>query len=165
MSTAQLAAVSYLARYARRTHVLYAFQLGEWLAWCQINGLDPLAGIQRAYVAPYIRGLGDRGLMDSCLNTMMQAVRGYFRFAHIDGLIPADPGVYARLPKVHREESRTQGLDRLAPSCRRAKRDISRAGQARMTPIMPRSWWSRGCGSGHAGPSIASSKEAAYFNP
>jgi integrase/recombinase XerD len=33
-----------------------------------------------------------------------------FRFAHIERLIPADP---ARLPKVHSDESRTQGLDRL----------------------------------------------------
>jgi integrase len=40
-------------------------------------------------------------------------VRGFFRFALIDGLIAADPAVYARLPKVHRDESRTQGLDRL----------------------------------------------------
>ncbi len=39
--------------------------------------------------------------------------RGFFRFAHIDGLIPADPAVYARLPKVQRDESRTQGPDRL----------------------------------------------------
>jgi integrase/recombinase XerD len=43
----------------------------------------------------------------------MHAVRGFFRFAHIDGLIAADPAVYARLPRVHRDESRTQGLDRL----------------------------------------------------
>ena len=45
--------------------------------------------------------------------TMMHAVRGFFRFAHIDGLVPADPAVYARLPKVNRDETRTQGLDRL----------------------------------------------------
>ena len=32
---------------------------------------------------------------------------------HIDGLISADPAVYARLPKVQQDESRTQGLDRL----------------------------------------------------
>jgi hypothetical protein len=44
---------------------------------------------------------------------MMHAVRGYFRFAHIDGLISSDPAVYARLPKIHRDESRTHGLDRL----------------------------------------------------
>src|SRR6476620_2728962 len=113
MSTAQLAAVSYLARYSGRTHTLYAFQLREWFAWCGANGLDALTGIQRAHVELYIRHLGDRGLMDSSVNTMMHAVRGYFRFAHIDGLIAADPAVYARLPKIHRDESRTQGLDRL----------------------------------------------------
>ena len=113
MSTAQLAAVSYLARYSGRTHTLYAFQLREWFAWCEANGLDALTGIQRAHVELYIGGLGDRGLMDSSVNTMMHAVRGYFSFAHIDGIITTDPAVYARLPKIHRDESRTQGLDRL----------------------------------------------------
>lgn len=113
MSTAQLAAVSYLARYSGHTHVLYAYQLREWFAWCEGNGLDPLLGIQRAHVELYIRGLGDRGLMDSTVVTMMHGVRGFFRFAHIDGLIGSDPAVYARLPKVHHDETRTQGLDRL----------------------------------------------------
>ena len=113
MSTAQLAAVSFLARYSGRTHALYAFQLKQWFAWCESHGLDPLAGIQRAHVELYIRGLGERGLMDSSVVTMMHGVRGFFRFAHVDGLIAADPAVYARLPKVQRDESRTQGLDRL----------------------------------------------------
>ncbi len=113
MSTAQLAAVSYLARYSGRTHTLYAYQLRQWFTWCETNGLDPLVGVQRAHVELYIRHLGDRGLMDSSVNTMMHAVRGYFRFAHIDGVVPADPAVYARLPKVSRDESRTHGLDRL----------------------------------------------------
>ncbi len=70
-------------------------------------------GIQRAHVELYIRQLGDRGLMDSSVVTMMHAVRGYFRFAHIDGVVAADPAVYARLPKANRDESRTHGLDRL----------------------------------------------------
>ncbi|MEP7194134.1 MAG: site-specific integrase [Actinomycetota bacterium] len=113
MTTAHLAAVSYLARYSWRTHTLDAYQLRQWFAWCQSNGLDPLVGIQRAHVELYIRGLGDHGLMDSSVNTMRHAVRGFFRFAHIDGLIGSDPAVYARLPKVHRDESRTRGLDRL----------------------------------------------------
>ena len=113
MSTAQLAAVSFLARYSGRTHALYAFQLREWFGWCERNGLDPLVGIQRAHVELYIRGLGERGLMDSSVVTMLHGVRGFFRFAHVDGLITADPAVYARLPEVQRDESRTQGLDRL----------------------------------------------------
>jgi site-specific recombinase XerD len=113
MSPAQLAAVSYLGRYTGATHALYSMQLRRWFGWCESNGLDPLIGVQRAHVELYIRQLGEAGLMDSSVNTMMHAVRGYFRFAHIDGIIPADPAVYARLPKIHRDESRTQGLDRL----------------------------------------------------
>ena len=113
MSTAQLAAVSFLARYSGRTHHLYEFQLREWFSWCEARGVDPLVGVQRAHVELYIRGLSERGLMDSSVVTMMHGVRGFFRFAHIDGLLPADPAIYARLPKVHRDESRTQGLDRL----------------------------------------------------
>ena len=113
MSTAQLAAVSFLARYSGRTHALYAYQLRRWFGWCETNGLDPLIGVQRAYVELYIRALGDSGLRDSSVVTMMHGLRGFFRFAHIDGLISADPAVYARLPKVQRDESRTRGLDRL----------------------------------------------------
>ena len=59
MSGAQLAAVSFLARYSGRTHGLYAYQLREWFAWCESNGVDPLVGVQRAHVELYIRGLGD----------------------------------------------------------------------------------------------------------
>lgn len=107
MSTAQLAAVSFLARYSGRSHALYSFQVREWFAWSECNALDPLVGVQRAHVELYTRGLSDRGLMDSSVVTMMHAVPGFFRFAHIDGLVLADPAVYARLPKVHRDESRT----------------------------------------------------------
>ena len=113
MTPAQLAAVSYLARYTGPTHTLYAAQLRRWFGWCEANELDPLVGIQRDHVELYIRQLGEAGLMDSSVSTMMHGVRGFFRFAHIDGIIPADPAVYARLPKIHRDESRTQGLDRL----------------------------------------------------
>jgi integrase/recombinase XerD len=113
MTPAPVAAVSYLARYSGHTHQLYAYQLRRWFSWCETNRLDPLAGIQRAHVELYIRHLGETGLRVSSINTMMHGVRGFFRFAHIDGLIPADPAVYARLPIVHQDETRTQGLDRL----------------------------------------------------
>jgi integrase/recombinase XerD len=83
MSTAQLAAVSFLARYSGRTHALYAHQLKRWFAWSEGNGLDPLLGIQRAHVELYIRSLGDAGLMDSSIVTMMHGVRGFFRFAEV----------------------------------------------------------------------------------
>ena len=113
MNPGQLAAVSYLARYAGHTHTPYASQLRRWFGWCETSGLDPLVGIQRAHVELYIRQLGEAGLMASSVNTSMHAVRRFFRFAHMDCLIPSDPAVYARLPKIHSDESRTQGLDRL----------------------------------------------------
>ncbi|MCZ3390027.1 MAG: site-specific integrase [Actinomycetia bacterium] len=117
MTAAQLATFSCLARYAGHTHELYCYQLRLWFQWCEGNGLDPLVGIQRAHVELYIRGLGEAGLMASSTNTMMHGVRGYFRFAHIDGLIPADPAVYARLSQVHSDESWTHGLDRFELIC------------------------------------------------
>jgi integrase len=113
MTRARVAAVSYLARYSGHTHSLYAYQLRRWFQWCETNRLDPLDGIQRAHIELYIRHLGGCGLMPSSINTMMHGIRGFFRFAHIDGLVPSDPAVYARLPKIHQDESRTQGLDRL----------------------------------------------------
>jgi site-specific recombinase XerD len=113
MTRAQLAAVSYLARYSGHTHSLYAHQLRRWFEWCETKRLDPLEGIQQAHVELYLRHLGGCGMMPSSINTMMHGVRGFFRFAHIDGLIPGEPAVYARLPKIHTDEPRTQGLDRL----------------------------------------------------
>lgn len=113
MTPAQIAAVSFLARYGGQTHSLYSFNLRRWFRWCEANGIDPLVGIQRAHVELYIRHLAELGLAASSVNTCMHAIRGYFKFAHIDGLIPSDPAVYARLPKVETDESRTQGLDRL----------------------------------------------------
>lgn len=113
MTPAQLAAVSYLARYSAHTHQLYAYQLRRWFGWCEANGLDALIGVQRAHVELYLRHLRDRGLRDSSICTMMHGVRGFFRFAHIDGRIPADPAVYVWLPRIQSDETRTQGLDRL----------------------------------------------------
>jgi hypothetical protein len=81
--------MSLLARYSRCTHSLYAYQLRDGAGWWQSNGVDPL------------------------VVAMMHAASGYLRLAHIDALICSDPAVYARLPKIHRDQSRAQGLDRL----------------------------------------------------
>jgi hypothetical protein len=38
MTPAQLAAVSYLARYTGQTHTLYGYQLHRWFTWSETNG-------------------------------------------------------------------------------------------------------------------------------
>lgn len=113
MSPAQLAAVSYPARFSGHTHTLYAYQLRRWFDWCETNGLDPLVGIQRAHVELCIRHLGESGLMPSSVNTSMHAVRGLFRFAHIDGLIPSDPASPRdlALPDVETLNRLVEGVD------------------------------------------------------
>jgi integrase/recombinase XerD len=63
MTPAQLAPVSYLARYSRNTHTLYASQLRRWFAWYEANALDPLTGTQRAHIELFIHHLGQAGLM------------------------------------------------------------------------------------------------------
>lgn len=85
MTPVQLAAVSFLARYSGPTHTLYAYQLRRWFDWCQLPDLDSLVGMHRAHVELYIRHLSKRGLMASSVSTSMHAVRGFFRFAHING--------------------------------------------------------------------------------
>lgn len=67
LTPAQLAAVSYLARYTGHTHALYAYQLRRWCTWCDTNTLDPLFDIQRAHVELYVRHLHDSGLRDSSI--------------------------------------------------------------------------------------------------
>jgi hypothetical protein len=57
MTPAQLAAVSYLARYSGHTHALYAYQLRRWFGWCESNALDALVGVQRAHVELYLTWL------------------------------------------------------------------------------------------------------------
>jgi hypothetical protein len=43
-------AVSFPARDAGLTRALYAFQLRQWLTWCNGLGPDPLVGVQCAHV-------------------------------------------------------------------------------------------------------------------
>lgn len=114
LTPAQLAAVSFLARYTGATHNLYRFHLGQFFAWCDAQDLDPLADVERVHVELYIRHrLVECGNAASSVNTCMTPVRGFYRFASIDGLITRNPAEYARLPKIHEDPAKKIGLSRL----------------------------------------------------
>jgi len=51
-----------------------------------------------------------RGLAASTIDRRLSTVCGFYRFAHIDGRISANPAQYVRRPQVH--PSDTRGLDR-----------------------------------------------------
>ena len=101
LSPAQMQAVGFLARYTGNTHDLYRRYLGQWFAWCDRLRLDPMA-VERTHVELYIRELGQT-LKASSVCTSMNPIRGFYKFACMDGVIDRDPAAYARLPKVHYE--------------------------------------------------------------
>ena len=110
----QLAALAFLARYAGNTRNLYQLHLAIYLDWCHHHQLDALADVTRTHVELFVRYLQDeRGNKASTIANRMAAVKGYYRFAHIDGLIDRNPAEHALIPKVHRDDVKILGLDRL----------------------------------------------------
>ncbi|MGV8910685.1 MAG: tyrosine-type recombinase/integrase [Propionicimonas sp.] len=92
LTGAQVALAGYLARYQGHTHRAYARHLLCWFAWCEGQGLDPLTDPIRTHVELYIRHLmTERGNSAATLRLVMAAIKGYFRFAVIDGLSERNP--------------------------------------------------------------------------
>lgn len=97
------AAVGYLARFSNpNTHRLYTRYLNDWFAWCEHQEKNPL-DITRTYVELYIREITARHKASS-VGSAMTPVRGYYKWAHLDGLIANDPASYALLPKIQFEK-------------------------------------------------------------
>ena len=106
---AQLAAIAFLARYSGRTLDAYRHDLHALFEWSAQHGL-PVLEATRADLELYRASMEERGLAASTIDRRLSTACGYYRFAHIDGRIPANPAQYVRRPKVHPSERR--GLDR-----------------------------------------------------
>jgi len=86
LTPAQMALVGFLSRYQGGTQALYARHLRCWFQWCEDQGLDPLTVPIRTHVELYVRHRTiDRGNSVATIRSMMSAIKGYFRFAVIDG--------------------------------------------------------------------------------
>jgi len=109
LDQAQLAAAAFLARYGGRTLESYRTDLRQFFQWASDLGLAPLAA-SRAHVELYRASMEERGLVPSTIDRRLSTVCGYYRFAHIDGRIPANPAQYVRRPRVRATTQR--GMDR-----------------------------------------------------
>ena len=109
LDEAQLAAVAFLARYSGRTLESYRADLRQFFQWASDVGLPPLAAT-RAHIELYRASMDERGLAASTVDRRLSTVCGYYRFAHIDGRISANPAQYVRRPRVHPAAQR--GMDR-----------------------------------------------------
>ena len=105
----QLAAIAFLARYSGRTLEAYRHDLKYFFQWAADRDLEVLA-VTRAHIEMYRSTMEQRGLAPSTIDRRLSTVCGYFRFAHIDGRIPANPAQYVRRPKVQPTER--HGMDR-----------------------------------------------------
>jgi integrase len=106
---ADLAAVAFLARYSGRTLDAYRHDLRSFFQWTTDHGVAPLAAT-RAHIELYRMSMEQRALAASTIDRRLSTVCGYYRFAHIDGRIPANPAQYVRRPKV--PETQGHGMDR-----------------------------------------------------
>ena len=109
LDEAQLAAVAFLARYRARTLESYRADLRQFFQWASNVGLPPLAAT-RTHIELYRSSMEARGLAASTVDRRLSTVCGYYRFAHIDGRISANPAQYVRRPRVHPTTQR--GMDR-----------------------------------------------------
>jgi integrase/recombinase XerD len=106
---AEIAAVSFLARYSGRTLEAYRYDLRCLFQWAADAGVAVLEAT-RAHIEVYRCWLEERGLAASTIDRRLTTVCGFYRFAHIDGRIASNPAQYVRRPQVH--PSTARGLDR-----------------------------------------------------
>jgi integrase/recombinase XerD len=105
----QLAAVAFLARYRGRTLEAYRRDLRNLFQWAADHDLAVLEAT-RTHLEFYRTSMEQRGLAASTIDRRLSTACGFYRFAHIDGRIAANPAQYVRRPTVHPSERR--GLDR-----------------------------------------------------
>lgn len=100
---AELAVAAFLARYSGRTLEAYRFDLRYYFQWAADPNLEVLAAT-RAHIEVYRSVMEQRGLAAATIDRRLSTVCGYYRFAHIDGRISANPAQYVRRPKVQHSE-------------------------------------------------------------
>ena len=106
---AELAAAAFLARYHGRTLDAHRYDLRAFFQWAADTDVEILKAT-RPQIELYVRAMEDRGLAATTIDRRLSTVCGFYRFAHIDGRIAANPAQYVRRPNVHPRDA--QRLDR-----------------------------------------------------
>lgn len=97
-----IVALRFLVRYREPTRSSYAMSIRQWFQFCYDHGVQPMKA-QRSDIEMWLRKLDEvDGLKNSTMAGKMNAVAGLYRFAVIDGFLPASPAEYVRRPTVPR---------------------------------------------------------------
>jgi integrase len=105
----QLAAASFLARYNGRTLEAYRHDLRGFFQWAHDHDIQVMLA-KRPHIELFRVSMEQRGLAAATIDRRLSTVCGFYKFAHIDGIISSNPAQYVRRPQVHPTDAR--GLDR-----------------------------------------------------
>jgi site-specific recombinase XerD len=97
---AEVAAASFLARFSGRTLDAYRYDLRTFVQWASDLHLAVLEA-RRPHIELCRTSMEERKLAPSTIDRRLSTVCGFYRFAHIDGRVAANPAQYVRRPKVH----------------------------------------------------------------
>jgi integrase/recombinase XerD len=96
----QVDAASFLARYSGRTLEAYRDDLRGFFQWAHDHGVEVMKAT-RPHVELFRVWTEQRGLAPATLDRRLSTVCGFYKFAHIDGIITSNPAQYVRRPQVH----------------------------------------------------------------
>jgi integrase/recombinase XerD len=95
----RLAVASFLARYREPTLTAYTQDLKTFLGWCRTYDRE-LVRISRGELEMYVRYLEGCGYASATVARRFGTVATFYKYAVIDGVIPADPATAVTRPKV-----------------------------------------------------------------
>jgi len=99
LDVTRLAVGSFLARYREPTLTAYTQDLRAYLGWCQTYDREVLR-VTRGELEMCVRHLESRGYAAATVARRFGTVATFYKYAVIDGLIPADPATAVTRPKV-----------------------------------------------------------------
>ena len=104
----ELAAAAFLSRQRGRTLEAYRYDLRTFFQRATGVGVNVLDAT-RPHIELYRASLEDRRLAAATIDCRLSTVCGFFRFAHIDGRIAAEPGSVRATPERLPQRQRRHG--------------------------------------------------------
>jgi len=99
LDVTRLAVASFLARYREPTLTAYTQDLKAFLGWCQTFDREVLR-VSRGELEMYVRYLESREYAAATIARRFGTVATFYKYAVIDGVIPANPAAAVTRPKV-----------------------------------------------------------------
>jgi len=99
LDVTRLAVESFLARYREPTLTAYTQDLKAYLGWCQQCDREVLR-VTRGELEMYVRHLEGRGYAAATVARRFGTVANFYKYAVIDGVLPANPAAAVTRPKV-----------------------------------------------------------------